>query len=263
MKRIAIIVPTPDKDRPMTRRCAEIVAETTKGYDVDLQLVESSGPEFRISRSFNRGFRATPDADAWVLLNDDAWMDAGWLDALVDLAERHPQVGIVGAVLRFPDGRIQHAGSYLPLTPAEMLAAGLRHRAPLWAAREIRRRGWGGGPFMYAHWHEVSPRHRLDYLTGACALITRPCLEKVGHYDEDYVFGFEDADHSLRALEAGFELGLATDATGVHHEGASGAPMSAKALESEVTFRAKWPEARIRAATRRGGRIGVYSARKV
>lgn len=259
MKRIAIIVPTPDKDRPMTTRCREIVAATTKGYDVDLQLVESSGPEFRIARSFNRGFRATPDAHAWVLLNDDAWMDEGWLDALVETAREHPRVGLVGGVLRFPSGEVQHAGGYIPLTPAEMLVAGVRHRAPFWALRQVRAAGWRQDPYMYAHWHTVSRRHRLDFLTGACVLVTRPCFARIGGYDEDFVFGSEDVDHSLRALEAGFELALATRCKGVHHEGASGAGMGAKQAGSDRTFREKWPAARIRAATRRDGRTGVYT----
>lgn len=258
MRHIAIVIPTPDAGREMTKRCLDAVERTTRRFAIDLQVVESSGPEFRFARSINRGLDASPDADAWVLLNDDAWMDDGWLDAMVAAAEAHPRVGIVGAVLRFPDGRIQHAGGYLPLTPAEMLVAGVRHRAPLWALRRVREKRWRDDPYMYGHWHSVSARHRIDFVTAACALVTRDCLAKVGPYDEDYLFGSEDVDHSLRALEAGFEIALATRATGVHHEGASGKDMGARAKASDGTFRAKWSAERIRAATRRGGRIGVY-----
>lgn len=253
------MVPTPDAERDLTKRCVEIVGATTSGFEVDLQVVESSGPEFRFSRSVNRGIRASPDADAWVLLNDDAWMDPGWLRAMVDAAEAHPSAGLVGAVLRFPDGRgLQHAGGYIPLTPREMLAAGLRHRAPRWALARVREKRWREDPYMYAHWHSVSRRHRLDFVTAACVLVTRAARDKVGLYDEEYLFGSEDVDHSLRALEAGFELALATRATGVHHEGASGKDMGARAQASDATFRAKWPAARIRAATRRGGRLGIH-----
>lgn len=256
MKRIAVIVPTPDQHRPMSARCLEIVRATTANFDVQLLPIESSGPEFRISRSFNRGFRESPDADAWVLLNDDAWMDAGWLDAMVDAAAKHPDAGIIGAVLRFPDGKIQHAGGYLPISAPEYLAAGFRHRAPRWALKRIVANRARPDTYMYAHWHTVRRSHRLDFLTGACALITRKAREAVPFYDEDYTFGFEDIDHSLRVLDAGFELALATKATGVHHEGASGRPLSASMQAHEALFKSKWPVDRIRSITRRNGRRG-------
>lgn len=255
--RVAIVVPTPDREREMTRRCLAAVRATTTAHDVDLQVVESSGPSFRFARSINAGLRASPDADAWVLLNDDAWMDPGWLDELLAVPRAHPNVGLVGGLLRYPSGAIQHAGGYIPLTPAEYLVAGVRHRAPLWALRRAAANRWREDTYMYAHWHRVSPRHRLDFLSAACLLMTRACREKVGDYDEAYLFGFEDTDHSMRALEAGFELALATKATGVHHETATARPLSARMAESERTFKARWSPARIRRATR--GRIGVYA----
>lgn len=256
--RIGIVVPTKDARVEPAARALATVRQTTAHLDIDLHAVEASGTDFRLSRSINRGIADAKDADAWVLLNDDAFMDRGWLDALIDAARAHPEVGIVGSVLRFADGRIQHAGAHFPLTPLEFIAEGVKRRAPFWAMREIRRRGWSGGPFMYAHWHRVSPRHRLDFVTGACALVTRACMDKIGGYDEEFFFGFEDADHSLRALEAGFEIGLATRATGMHLEGASGREMSEAQKRSEETFRQKWSRARIEELTRKNGRIGVY-----
>lgn len=257
--RVAIVIPTPDASRDMTRRCVEAASRTTAGFDIDLQVVESSGPEFRFSRSINRGLRASKDADAWVLLNDDAWMDEGWLRVMVDAANAHPRVGLVGAVLRFPSGGIQHAGGYIPLTAAEYLVTAARHRAPLWALRRIIANRARDDTYMYAHWHSVSARHRIDFLSAACVLITRPCMEKIGEYDEDFLFGFEDTDHSLRALEAGFELALATRATGIHHESVTAKPLSAKMRESETTFKKKWSVDRIGRATRARGRLGIHA----
>jgi len=45
-----------------------------------------------------------------VLLNNDTQVQPGWLDALIGTFRRHPQVGIVGSQLLFPDGRQQEAG---------------------------------------------------------------------------------------------------------------------------------------------------------
>lgn len=258
IRRVGVVVPTADAKQPMTQACVEAVHRTTRGFEVDLQLVESGGPDFRFSRSVNQGMRASKDADAWVLLNDDAVMDAGWLDALVGTAHAHPHVGLVGAVLRYPDGGLQHAGGYLPLSPVEYVTASVRHRAPFWALRRIRANAWKSDFYMFGHWHSVWGMHRLDFLTAACVLITRPCRERVGDYDEEYIFGCEDVDYSLRALDQGFELALATRATGVHHESRTAG--GSLHLKGEPTFRSKWTPEHVRRLTRtlRIGR-GVHS----
>ena len=45
-----------------------------------------------------------------VLLNDDTIVRPGWLRALRDCAYGDPAIGIVGAKLLYPDGRLQEAG---------------------------------------------------------------------------------------------------------------------------------------------------------
>lgn len=256
--RVGIVIPTGNTERFPAEKCLRVTRETTAHLDVDIRAVVSSGPEFRISRSINQGIRETPDADAWVLLNDDAFMDAGWLDELLRFSADHPEVGVVGTLLRYEDGRIQHAGGQLPLEPLEYLGVATRHKAPLWAVRNIVRHGFRRHTYMFSHYDKADARHRLDFVTGAACLITRACYDKIGGYDEDYLFGSEDVDYSLRALEAGFEVGLATKATGVHLDRTTGGSLSDRALASVRTFHEKWPAERIHAITRRSGRLGVY-----
>ncbi|HEX2022229.1 MAG TPA: glycosyltransferase [Candidatus Thermoplasmatota archaeon] len=255
--RVAIVVPTRDPAAHPAAGALEIARATTAHLGADVRPVVASGAGFRFSRSVNRGFDEAPDADAWVLLNDDAFMDEGWLDAML-AAAREPGVGLVGAVLRFPDGKLQHAGGLIPVTAGEYLRAATRLRAPLWALRSLARRRFARYPYMWYHHDRVDPAHRLDFLTAACLLVTRGCLERVGRFDEAYEMGCEDVDYCLRALDAGLELALATRATGVHLEGASRSP-SERTLRSQAVFRERWSGARIHEVTRRGGRRGVYS----
>lgn len=241
----------------MTRCCLDAARATTAHLDVVLEPVVSSGPGFRFSRSVNRGIRAHPDADAWVLLNDDCVMEDGWLDAMLGAVRTHPRVGLVGAVLRYPTGRLQHAGGYVAGKLHYIAHTATVDRAPFWALRRIRSAPRGANPFFF-HYRRVSSRHRLDFVTGACALITKDCLARVGGYDEDYEFAFEDVDFALRALEAGFEVALATQAKGVHLERATGRSLKAEQERSFATFNRKWDRRRIFAATRGNGRRGVH-----
>lgn len=258
--RIAIIVPTADASRDMAAKAIARARATTSHLGARVVVVESSGPAFRFSRSINEGLRQAPDADAWILLNDDCFMDDGWLDHMVAAARAHPEVGLVGAVLRHPDGRIQHAGGYL-LQPGRFLVQwGRGKRAPLWALRRILRSARKGHAYG-GHYAGVRRGHRLDYLTGACVLLTAACRQVVGDYDEAYEFSFEDIDHSLRALEAGFELALAVEATGVHLERATGGGLVDKVRRSEAVFHARWPRRRVLAVTRARGRRGVHHGR--
>lgn len=259
MAKVAIIVPTASTERYPASKCLEVARATTKHLDASIHPIVSSGAGFSFSKSINRGLREAPDADAWILLNDDAFMDEGWVEAMLKAVDDHPNVGLVGAVLRYPEDRpgIQHAGGRIYLTPGEYFGRALETKAPLWAMRNIAKRRFGPHPYMTGHYHDVSPRNRLDYLTGACLLITRRLRDRIGDLREEYVFGSEDADYGLRCLEAGMELCLATKATGVHLETATSGHLAPKAKASYERFGQTWSGRRVKELTR--GRVGVYA----
>jgi len=60
----------------------------------------------------NRG-RDVAQGEFLVLLHDDAEIEPGWLEALVETADAHPEAGAVGGKVLFPDGRLQSAGMIL------------------------------------------------------------------------------------------------------------------------------------------------------
>lgn len=245
--KVVIVVPTPDARRPLTLRCLSSLEATTEGTDTLVEVVESSGPRFRFSRSVNTGIRRHPDADAWILLNDDTVMQPGWLQAM--LAAAQPGVGVVGAVLHYPDGRLQHAGGFLTGRLGYALHCALRDRAPFHAIRKLRRTPRTAAPFAYHH-REAKPGNRLDFVTGACFLVTKECMAAVGGFDEDYEFSFEDIDYCLRAREAGLKIVLAADAHGIHDERATGRGLKAEVIRSEATFGLKFPIGRLAATPR-------------
>jgi O-antigen biosynthesis protein len=178
---------------------------------------------------------------------------------MLEAALAHPQVGVVGAVLRYPDGRIQHAGGFVRTMGRHIWDNAIRNRAPFWTARStwriLRRRSR-----FLNHYTKVDERQRLDFLTGACILIPRRTVEAIGRFDEGYEFSFEDVDYCLRALEAGLELALATEARGVHLERATGERTGPTIDRSFDRYASLWKAGRIRKVIRRRRRVGVYHA---
>lgn len=54
--------------------------------------------------------RSLARGELLVLLHDDAEIEPGWLEALVQAADEYPEAGAVGSKVLFPDGRLQAVG---------------------------------------------------------------------------------------------------------------------------------------------------------
>jgi hypothetical protein len=60
-----------------------------------------------------------------------------------------------------------------------------------------------------------------DAVSGCAMLVDRRVFERVGLFDEDYVFGFEDLDLCVRALAAGWRTACVGSTSVVHDRHAS------------------------------------------
>ena len=80
-----------------------------RGYPAPLKVVRSA-ENLGFVGGNNLAAAARDAATYLVLLNNDTEPQPGWLEALLEIAERDPAVGAVGAKLVYPDGRLQEAG---------------------------------------------------------------------------------------------------------------------------------------------------------
>ena len=136
-----------------------------------------------------------------VFLNNDTEPRAGWLSAMVRVADARPEVAIVGNQLLFPDGTVQHAGVIFgygvpfPITP------------------------------FHAHYRKLPEVARapaeLRAVTAACMLIRREVFAAVGGFDEGYLKGYEDVDLCLKVGHTGAKIVYTPDSVVVHHESVS------------------------------------------
>jgi GT2 family glycosyltransferase len=169
--------------------------------DSPVRVIHDERP-FNYSAANNLGARHA-SRDLLVFLNNDTEVIASdWLDELVMWGARS-SVGLVGAKLLFPDGRIQHAGVILGLTGfAGHVFAG---------AAESQESCFG-----WAEWY----RNFLS-VSAACILIRRNVFERVGGFDEEFSLCGSDVALGLRIHDLGYRVVYNPFARLRHHESAT------------------------------------------
>jgi GT2 family glycosyltransferase len=135
-------------------------------------------------------------------LNSDVFAGGvDWLERLAERLEADPQLGVIGPLLRFEDGSVQHRGmSYKQLPEFGNLFfcmhqdKGLRYNGPA----------------------EVQ---RCTSITGACMVLRRELAVSIGGFDETYIIGdFEDSDLCFRLRELGLDCAVDTGVALYHLE---------------------------------------------
>jgi O-antigen biosynthesis protein len=174
------------------------LARRAPGFRVSIE----PGP-FNFSRAVNRGV-AMANGELVLLLNNDVEIvERGWLKEMVSCFD-YDEVGIVGAKLLYPDRTLQHAG----------VIAGLGGYAGHWF---VGQRDGFPGPMG-----RLRVRQSLSVVTGACMLVSKACLRRVGPFDETtFPVAYNDVDFCLRAVNSGFRVIWTPFACLVHHESAS------------------------------------------
>jgi GT2 family glycosyltransferase len=171
----------------------------------------------------NRGLRASQEDSDVVVLNSDVEARPGWLACLQYAASQEQDVGIVGAQLLYPDGRIQFGGTVRNLG------------APQWFDHRYRFKPEGFGPACQA-----GPALAV---TGACMYVRREVIERIGLLDERYPMAYEDVDWCLRAWQAGFRVVYFPAARLVHHESVTrGTEFGERERSSQRLFWERWED---------------------
>jgi GT2 family glycosyltransferase len=181
----------------------------------------------RVDSRVNRGFGGGCNLGArhargelLLFLNDDARIGPGWLDSLVAVARRHPEVSAVASAL-VHEGVVLEAGG-----AANLLG-------DVWPPDRGRtlRSLQGRGPC------------RVSYATGGSLLVRAAAFESVDGFDLAYHPAyFEDTDLSCRLWAAGHEVWSVTSSHAEHAESASTAGAAKRALQirNGSIFRGRW-----------------------
>jgi N-acetylglucosaminyl-diphospho-decaprenol L-rhamnosyltransferase len=172
------------------------------------QLLDAGG-NVGFARANNLGIRATA-GELVLLLNPDTVPAPGSIDRLVGVLDAMPQVAVAGPRLVDARGRAERSFG-ATIGPLAELRQKLLVRG--------HERGW---PLIAPH---VERQSRVpsfpDWVSGACLLIRRADLERVGLLDERYFLYTEDVDLCAAVRALGRLVRFTPEAEVVHVRGAS------------------------------------------
>lgn len=147
-----------------------------------LRLIRWDAP-FDFSAKINRG-AAVARGDVFLVLNDDvALVTCDAVERMLGLVQQ-PDIGIVGALLFFEDGRVQHLGQVYDSGTAGHAAIGIM-------------------PGVQLPWSALSVTRVCSGVTAACAMMTRETYIAVGGYSEVFPNNYNDVDFCMKVRERG------------------------------------------------------------
>jgi GT2 family glycosyltransferase len=217
LPRVSILIPTRDKPE-ILRACINSIMEKTMHSNLEVIIIDNDSVQedtksllFRLENygirilKFSGGFnyssmcnfaaRQATGEFLCFLNNDTEAIEPEWLQSMVEHASQ-PEIGIVGSVLLYPDGSLQHMGVAL----GHNFIAGHPYR--------------GKSPKAF------TPQEcfQVSAVTFACAVISKTKFESLGGLDENLPSGFNDVDISLRAENSDLKNILCVRSVLTHHE---------------------------------------------
>ncbi|MDD5367616.1 MAG: glycosyltransferase family 2 protein [Anaerolineaceae bacterium] len=154
---------------------------------------------FNFSKLNNAGARVATGDLLLFMNNDMEVITPNWLDQMASQGQR-PEIGMVGALLLYPNGTIQHAGIVVGINDW----AGHSHRG--FPAESTGNNG------------RLLGASNVSAVTGACMLVRRDLFFQVGCLDENLQVAGGDVELCLRVMDAGYRNLMIPDVRLLHYE---------------------------------------------
>lgn len=146
------------------------------------------------SKTVNSGMRKSDPSNDILLLNNDMLALTDF-ESFPDFMKQNNKVGIIGSKLIYPNRTIQSIG-------------------------QVRMRLLKIFRNIYEHRdHNFPPANiQKKYISviGACQYINRELIDKIGYYDENYTFGYEDTDYCLNTQFNNYEVWYIPNVVMIH-----------------------------------------------
>jgi GT2 family glycosyltransferase len=192
--------------------------------DPKVHLIEDPRPFDWVA--INNAAAEKARGEVFLFLNNDVEArSAGWLAAMLGHAQR-PEVGAVGALLRYPDLTVQHAGIVVGMS---------------FGAGHVQQ---GLPPDRPGYMLMTELTRNCTAVTGACMMTRRSCFEDLGGFDAALPVAFNDVDYCLRLRDRGLLVVYTPLAELIHHESKSRGHAD-DVVETPI-FRNRWRDEMLR-----------------
>ena len=243
--KVSVLIPTRDKPELLIK-CVQSIRESTNYSNIELIIVDNDSElnetkdllmslkkqgvlvieypgQFNYSAICNLAAEHASGDYLCFLNNDTEIRSSEWLASMIDHASQ-PETGLVGSILLYPNGSIQHMGV--------ALGYGFIAGHP--------RRGGVVETSVPTECFQVTA------VTFACAVISKQKFELLGGLDESLPSGLNDVDVSIRAKEFGLLNIVCVHSVLIHQESQTRSKTlsfrgSQRALLDAITFLRKHP----------------------
>lgn len=204
----------------LASRSYEVIVADNGSADGTARDVREGWPAFRLMElGGNRGFSFannkainTAKGRFVLLLNPDTIAQPGSIADLVAFADAQTAAGVVAPRLLNPDATDQGTARSFP-TPA----------AALFGRHSVLTRMFPSNPwsrrYLVGRQHVGDEPFEIDWVSGACMLVSRAAIDAAGSLDEGFFMYWEDADWCRRIKSAGYRVFCVPSARVVHLDG--------------------------------------------
>jgi GT2 family glycosyltransferase len=222
--KVSIIIPTKNA-LSLTRKCIESLRKHTNYPNYEILVVDNQSDdpmvkEYLSSESsenrlkvmqYDKPFNHSEinnvavksiDSEFVVLMNNDVEiLSHKWLEQLVATAQIDESIGVVGGLLLYPNGKVQHGGMILGISGL----AGHAHKH-----LDAKCSGYFG---------RLHCLQEMSGITAAFSLIKKSAFEVVGGFNsERYPTSFNDVDLCIRLRKEGYRCVYNPMVKAIHHE---------------------------------------------
>jgi GT2 family glycosyltransferase len=197
---------------------ADVWVVDNASTDGSVAMVRATFPQVKVIETGNNlGFagannRALAEATGrhLLLLNSDTIVSVGAFVRLVTILDKHPEVAVLGPMLRNADGTLQASWARFPNVKSELSGQPDRSQSP-YAIEKFEEAPQGAflAPFV------------CDYVSGACFLVRGDWARQYGYLDEGFFMYFEETEWCFRLKKHGGKTLFVPEVSIIHLGGQS------------------------------------------
>jgi len=247
--KVSIIIPFKDKCEVL-KTCVNSILGKTNYNDYEIVLVNNQSEQegtfeyldsikdkpiikiIEFDKSFNypaiNNYAVSQiNSEYFILLNNDTEVvSPNWIESMLEFAQRK-DVGVVGALLYYPNDTIQHAGTILGI-------GGIAAHAHRFFLKE-----------SIGYFGRIKIIQNMSAVTAACMMTKKSIFKEVNGFDENLSHAFNDVDYCLKIREIGYLVVYTPYAELYHYEslsrGYEDSPAKRERFRNEIEyFQARW-----------------------